>query len=100
MKFPKEKTVRDPVYLAWIRAQPCVFCGSAPPNEASHHGLRGMGLKASDHEAVPACRRCHQRHHDKGSPAPKLDGLTREERREVYWKIATVLRVRYLNQKE
>jgi hypothetical protein len=95
-RFPKTKTPRDEPYLAWLRTQPCAFCRAPPPCEVSHHGLRGMGLKASDHEALPACRRCHQRHHQHGSPAPRFDALTKPDRREAFAHLAEWHRKRYL----
>lgn len=97
LAFPKEKTPRDAKYLAWIRTLNCAFCGNPPPNEASHHGKRGMGIKASDYEALPACRRCHQRHHDCGSPLPEYDELSREERADIYKGVAEGLRKVYID---
>lgn len=69
-----ESRWRSPAYLAWVRTQPCVVCG-APGNVAAHHmigmyGLSGMGLKAGDEFAMPACdpaagsfNDCHQQIH-------------------------------------
>jgi cytochrome c553 len=96
MLFPKPQTIRDPKYLAWLRTQPCAFCSHPPPSEASHHGRHGMALKPSDHLAVPACRGCHHRHHTKGSPAPRYDAMTQDERRDAYEAIARRHRSRYL----
>lgn len=84
MLFPKPQTIRDEKYLAWLRKQPCAFCFAPPPSEASHHGKHGIGIKPSDHEALPACRRCHQRHHDKGSPHRRFDAMTPEQRHDRY----------------
>lgn len=89
MKYPKRPPVRDPRYLAWLRTLSCTFCGALPPNEASHHGnTGGVGLKASDHDALPACRRCHQRWHNQGSPRWDWDHLTTENKRERLRKLA------------
>ena len=88
MLLPKTKTVRDEDYLAWLRVLPCAFCAAPSPSEPSHHGPGGTGLKASDHLALPACRRCHQRFHTKGSPHPRWDALTRDEKRERFAKLA------------
>jgi hypothetical protein len=94
---PKPKTVRDPQYLEWLRRRPCVFCKAPPPSEASHHGKRGMGLKPSDHEALPLCRVHHQRWHDKGSPHPIWDDLPRDEKRERLRLLAADYRYTYLH---
>ena len=59
----KPRTPRSPSHLAWLRTLPCAWCGRPPPSEASHHGRRGVGLKSSDLDAVPLCRRCHGHHH-------------------------------------
>ena len=96
MRFPKEKTARDAKYLAWLRRLPCAFCGAPAPSEASHHGKRGVGLKASDHEALPACRRCHQRHHDKGSAHARFDGMDREQRSDALGELAGRYRSMFL----
>lgn len=61
--FPKPKTPRSSSHLTWLRTLPCAWCGGAPPSESSHHGRRGVGIKASDLLAVPLCRDCHARHH-------------------------------------
>lgn len=80
---PKQTPARDPKYLAWIRTLPCWVCKTdAAPSEASHHGLRGMATKASDHEALPACTACHYHHHQTGR-FPGHDGMSREEYREA-----------------
>ena len=51
------KPQRDPRYLAWIRTQPCVVCGSARGIEASHTGPHGLGQKSPDTSAIPLCYR-------------------------------------------
>ena len=52
-------------YLAWIREQPCINCGSRP---AEPHHLIGIGLgtiggKASDIHTIPLCREHHDELH-------------------------------------
>jgi hypothetical protein len=97
MRFPKTKTPRDPKYLQWLRAQQCAFCGAPPPSEVSHHGRRGVGLKASDHLALPSCHGCHQRHHSKlSSPHRRYDGMNPDQRRDAYARLAERHRARYL----
>lgn len=78
-KINSERSARDcrwrsPKYLAWVRTQPCVVCG-ATTGIAAHHmigmyNLGGMGLKAPDSYAMPACdpaagsfNDCHQQIH-------------------------------------
>ncbi len=100
MIFPKTKTPRDPAYLRWLRVQPCAFCRRPGPSEVSHHGRRGMSLKASDHLALPSCHRCHQRHHSKASsPHPRYDALTVDQRRDAYAELAERHRALYALEK-
>lgn len=54
------KPSRNLQYLAWIRSQPCIVCGSRWSVEASHTGPRGLGQKSSDFSAIPLCRRHHR----------------------------------------
>lgn len=65
---------RSEQYLAWVRTQPCVVCGATGGNAAHHmiamYQLSGMGLKAPDSMAMPACepaagsfKDCHQQIH-------------------------------------
>jgi hypothetical protein len=65
---------RDPLYLAWLRLQPCtVFarfgtchCRDLAVSyflrviEAAHTEPHGMNQKASDYDAIPLCRWMHQ----------------------------------------
>jgi len=60
---PKVRTPRDRGYLDWLRLQPCVACGFPHGCDPSHHGRHGLGIKASDHDAVSMCRRCHDHWH-------------------------------------
>ena len=56
---PRRGPARDKQYLDWIREQPCAICEQRPV-EAAHVGLRGMGQKCSDYEAIPLCPDCHR----------------------------------------
>lgn len=75
----KKKLGRDPEYLAWIRALPCVICfptlwkmGSDldsissrqsiqdSPTEAAHVGDRGLSHKSDDQETIPLCEDHHR----------------------------------------
>lgn len=58
------RPVRAPHYLAFIRRFPCVGCKTERrQREAMHTGPRGLGQKASDLDALPGCRPCHQELH-------------------------------------
>ena len=54
------KPQRNPKYLAWIRKQPCVVCGTRWRIEASHTGPRGLAQKSSDRSAIPLCAKHHR----------------------------------------
>lgn len=58
------KPARNPQYLAWIRKQACVVCGSRRGIEAAHTGPHGLGQKSSDFSAIPLCRRHHRSGND------------------------------------
>ena len=63
---PKNKTDKDPKYLAWIRKQPCVITGKTPC-EAHHTDTGGMGMKGSDYSALPLYHTEHKRCHQMGA---------------------------------
>ena len=54
------KPVRSLKYLAWIRTQPCLVCGSTRWIEAAHTGPHGLGQKSPDTSAVPLCAMHHR----------------------------------------
>jgi len=56
---PRKGRVHDEEYLAWIRKQPCICCGTRRYVEAAHVGMRGLGMKCSDYEALPLCPAHH-----------------------------------------
>lgn len=58
------KPVRNPKYLAWIRTQPCLVCGSTRWIEAAHTGPHGLGQKSPDTSAVPLCSTHHRTGND------------------------------------
>ena len=58
------KPVRNPRYLAWIRTQPCLVCGSTRWIEAAHTGPHGLGQKSPDTSAVPLCAGHHRSGND------------------------------------
>jgi hypothetical protein len=51
---------RDRAYLRWIKLFNCIVCGSAKQVDAAHCGPHGLGQKASDYNALPMCRVCHE----------------------------------------
>lgn len=61
------RPVRDSKYLAFIRTFPCVGCATLKrQRDAMHTGPHGIGQKASDLDALPGCRPCHQELHKIG----------------------------------
>ena len=85
---PRRGRERDSKYLAWLRTKPCFICRldrlvQTSPTEAAHVGLRGLGQKCHDREAVPLCGEHHRlgpdSHHQlgKGFWAPRR--LTAED---------------------
>src|ERR1022692_3181067 len=58
------KPARSPKYLAWIRTQPCLVCGSTRWTEAAHTGPHGLGQKSPDTSAVPLCAKHHRTGND------------------------------------
>lgn len=62
------RPVRNPHYLSFLRRFPCVGCKTERrQRDAMHTGRHGMGQKASDLDAVPGCRQCHQELHRIGT---------------------------------
>lgn len=62
---PKKLTHRSRAHLAFVRSRPCAWCGTRVGVEASHHGERGMAIKASDYACIPLCgghKGCHTHH--------------------------------------
>lgn len=66
----------------WLRGRECAFAhlgGCWGRMEAAHTpdpGSRGIGTKAADHNAVPACTGHHKLHTDKGWSAVGLNKET------------------------
>src|SRR5690242_18817694 len=57
---PAAKPERSRAYLRFIRTKPCLICNTRKQVEAAHSGPHGVGLKASDLDAIPLCRVHHQ----------------------------------------
>lgn len=58
--YQREKPVRCPEYLKFLRRFWCIGCGMTSGLEAMHIGAHGLGQKSSDMDALPGCRHCHQ----------------------------------------
>ena len=58
------RPARNPKYLAWIRTQPCLVCGSTRWIEAAHTGPHGLGQKSPDTSTVPLCAKHHRTGND------------------------------------
>jgi len=68
------KRWRSPKYLSFVRQFGCLICGGAA---VAHHLLRGsghgMGLKASDSQAIPLCPVHHSELHANGNEERYLE---------------------------
>lgn len=66
--LPKEKRLRDPAHLAYVRSQACLVCGRQPSH--AHHlrfaQPRAFGMKVSDEYTVPLCFLHHDALHQVG----------------------------------
>ena len=50
--------------VRWVKAQPCVSCGTEDGNAHNHHTTNGgTGRKADYDTIVPLCPSCHHEHH-------------------------------------
>ena len=49
--------------VRWVKAQPCVSCGTEGQNHNHHTQSGGMGRKADHTTIVPLCPSCHHEHH-------------------------------------
>lgn len=59
---PKQKALRNPAYLKYIRSLPCVVCVQ---KSIAHHVRRsywgaGGSQKPHDYVAIPLCNGCHK----------------------------------------
>lgn len=69
----------DPAHLAWIRSQPCCWCGISTAIEAHHSTVgRGLSRKSGDREAMPLCWMHHAQFHCHTGP---FAGWTKAQRR-------------------
>lgn len=83
----------EKAYHQWLRGRPCAMEGKGEcfgRLEAAHTpdpSSKGIGTKASDHNAIPLCQGHHKLHTDKGWSAI---GLTRESAQAMaaeYWRL-------------
>lgn len=95
---------KDPEYLEWLRAWPCLVCAfhygedfdtlrsefwrgavarGYAAAEAAHVGIRGLGQKCPDREAIPLCVSHHRTgkdsHHVKGRAFWEFHGIVRQQ---------------------
>lgn len=73
--------MKDPKYLRWIRARPCIFEGAAcdGPVEAHHATGAGLARKAPDRHTMPLCSAHHRQRHDHTGVFFKLTKAERKE---------------------
>lgn len=69
----------DPVYLEWLRQQPCCACGGWGPCVPHHRTGGGVGRKNHDHSAMPLHAHCHRQFHDANGHFKGWDRLRRSE---------------------
>ena len=64
--IPKPKTYRSESYLAYVRAQRCLFCHKPGPSDPHHisMGDAAWGQKSSDLAVISLCREHHRFFHD------------------------------------
>jgi hypothetical protein len=79
-------------YLQWLRGRPCAFerLGDCSGKiEAAHTpdpASKGIGTKAADKNAIPACQGHHRLHTVKGWSAVGLTRETAQALAAAYWK--------------
>lgn len=92
---PKDEPMRSEAYRRYVAAQECFFCRVQGFSQCAHENVgKGLSMKVCDSRTFPACGPhfgligCHQVF-DLG-----LDGLTREERREMGAKAVAEMQAR------
>jgi hypothetical protein len=66
---------RCPAYLRWLKRFPCVACASCRWIDPAHFGPHGHGTKASDYDALPLCRKCHDEQGKSALTFAEMKGL-------------------------
>ena len=81
----KYRHALNPMYLDWLRQQKCLLCPTGMQGgaiEAAHVGVRGLGQKCADREAVSLCASHHrtgkQAHHVLGRKFWEFHKLDRD----------------------
>ena len=65
--------LRYPVYRAWVKTKPCIFCGRKA-DDPHHVGSKGYGQQTDDTKVVAVCRKAHDAlHHHR--PDELCEGL-------------------------
>ena len=63
MWSPKPQTFKSKIYLAFVKALPCVVGHNCEGDVVAHHtSTGGMGCKGSDADAIPLCHKHHDEH--------------------------------------
>lgn len=79
-------------YLQWLRGRPCAFEGRGGcwgKIESAHTPdpmSKGVGTKAADHNAIPACQAHHKLQTDSGWSAVGLTRETAQTMAAAYWR--------------
>lgn len=79
-----EPTPRDKRYLRFIKLFPCVCCGKEGSIDPCHFGDHGISIKASDYDALPMCRQCHNEQGKSAKRFAERKGLNLPELREYF----------------
>ena len=95
------KKYQNKKHLAWIHEFQCVLHrkGHCHYQVQAHHlmkpwrGFRGMGMKATDHNLIPLCQRCHMELHKRGDEFAFFreqtgNHLYGQEMSKAYWMIS------------
>jgi hypothetical protein len=66
---------RSKAYLRWLKGFPCVACSSCRWIDPAHFGPHGIATKASDYDALPLCRKCHDEQGKSALTFAEMKGL-------------------------
>jgi hypothetical protein len=82
----------EKAFHQWLRGRPCLLVDTGECEgrmEAAHTpdpASKGMGTKASDHNAIPLCQHHHRLHTVKGWSAIGLTRETAQNAAATYWR--------------
>lgn len=77
------RQLKVPNHLDYVRHRPCCLCGKV--GVEAHHllrpwsGVRGMGMKAGDQNAIPLCPHHHRALHHAGNEERFFAEVTGDE---------------------